>query len=293
MTGSRNSSGRTSRPARPTPRVAGARSRGRRFGDAVTVDDRAVDSTAPQTGTEAAGGHATDPADSAVTGAGDSGVETQPARRPRPSPRPRPRRVTEPATTATEVPAAVRPSRTRRAAVAARTTATSAAGLRRLAGRWWLVALLAVGVVLAAIITGYLFVDWRHASARAEARREVPSLAKTYAAKILSYDYRHIRQDADTASAVTVGDYRRQYRQSMDQLIIPQATGLKAVVRAEVLNAGVTEVSDDGRQAVVVVFANQTVTNTRIQGPRVDQVRVRLTMVRDDGSWRVSKVDSL
>lgn len=158
---------------------------------------------------------------------------------------------------------------------------------------WWLVATAAVVVVALAVVTTLLMVDWHRAQARANAVAEVPSLAKTYAAKILSYDYRHIRADAAAASGVTTGDYRGQYRQSMDQLIIPQAKQVHAVVQAEVIDAGVTSVSDDGHQAVVLVYANQTVTNTRIKGSRVDQVRVRLTMVRAGHGWRVSKVDSL
>ena len=156
-----------------------------------------------------------------------------------------------------------------------------------------LVTVLAVLVVALAAATTSLTLGWLRAQARADALARVPSLAKTDAAKILSYDYRHIQADADAATGVITGAYRDQYRQSMDQLIIPQAQQVHAVVRAEVVNAGVSSVSADGDQAVVLVYANQTVTNTRVSGSRVDQVRVRLTMVRVGDGWRVSKVDSL
>lgn len=203
---------------------------------------------------------------------------------PNPTATPKPAPVPDPAPTPTSgsVPAQSAPEPT--------PTPGSAPRPRR---GWWLVATAAVVVVALAVVTTLLMVDWRRAQARANAVAEVPSLAKTYAAKILSYDYRHIRADAAAASGVTTGDYRGQYRQSMDQLIIPQATQVHAVVQAEVIDAGVTSVSDDGHQAVVLVYANQTVTNTRIKGSRVDQVRVRLTMVRAGHGWRVSKVDSL
>jgi hypothetical protein len=35
------------------------------------------------------------------------------------------------------------------------------------------------------------------------------------------------------------------------------------------------------------------VTNDNVKGSRVDQVRVRLTLVRHGDTWRVSKVDPL
>ena len=152
---------------------------------------------------------------------------------------------------------------------------------------------LTVLVVALAVATAVLVLGWLRAQARADAMARVPALARTDAARILSYDYRHIQADADAATRVITGGYRDQYRQSMDQLIIPQAQQVHAVVQAEVLNAGVSSVSDDGRQVVVLVYANQTVTNTRITGSRVDQVRVRLTMVRVGDGWKVSRVDSL
>ncbi|HEX5496829.1 MAG TPA: hypothetical protein VFX70_19880 [Mycobacteriales bacterium] len=165
---------------------------------------------------------------------------------------------------------------------------------RRRPGRaWWPVAVAGVVVVTLGVVSTLLTLRWQRAEARADAVAEAPSQAKSDAARILSYDYRHIRADADAAAEVTTGDYRSQYRQSMNQLIIPQAQQVHAVVQAEVINAGVARVSDDGHQVVMLVYANQTVTNTRIKGSRVDQVRVRLTMVRVGGDWRVSKVDSI
>lgn len=302
MARSRIPARRDRRPVRP-PRVAGVRARPARPepGAEPTADTLGV-ADASET---ARATKKTDVTDAAVrtreqetTGrarrvVGRDGEQPADRDQPRPRPRPYPRPVDEDADSAdadlrcageSEPPAA-----TPRAGDGAATRPAHGA-IPRI---WWAVTGLAVIAVVMAVFTTILLLRWQRAEARAQARAEVPSLAKTYAAKILSYDYRHIRQDADAAARVTTGDYGRQYRQTMDQLIVPQAQQVHAVVQAEVLNAGVSSVSEDGRQAVVLVYANQTVTNDRLKGARVDQVRVRLTLVKSGGTWRVSKVDPL
>jgi Mce-associated membrane protein len=157
-------------------------------------------------------------------------------------------------------------------------------------------AALAVLAVLAVALAGLattLGLDYHRARVRAATEAAVLAPAKTAAARLLSYDYRHIDQDAAQASAVLTGVFKGQYEAVMRQQIVPQAPKQRAVVQAEVLAAGVTTVSPDGAQAVVLVFANQTVSNTSSPQPRVDQVRVRLTLDRVDGVWLVSKVDAL
>jgi Mce-associated membrane protein len=154
-------------------------------------------------------------------------------------------------------------------------------------------AALAVVTVGLAVLTASLAVGYQRGRARAAAEAGVLAPAKTAAARILSYDYRHIEQDAAQTSAVLTGVFRGQYEAVMRQQIVPQAPKQRAVVQAEVLAAGVTAVSPDGTQAVVLIFANQTVSNTSASQPRVDQVRVRLTLDRVGASWLVSKVDAL
>jgi Mce-associated membrane protein len=46
-------------------------------------------------------------------------------------------------------------------------------------------------------------------------------------------------------------------------------------------------------KVVVLLFVNQTTTSTRLDAPRTDLNRVRLTMTRVGGGWKVSKVAAL
>lgn len=188
----------------------------------------------------------------------------------------------------------LRPSRSSRAG-RSRAAASGGGTAGRSTRRWWVTAGALVLVIVAMIvIVTLLLLQYGSAQARDQARDKVPSVAKEHAAKILSYDYRHIEDDAKAAAEVTTGEFRAEYRKSMDELVIPQAPKLKAVVQAEVLSAGLSSVNDAGDQAVVIVYANQTVTNTQIEGgSRVDQVRIRITLDKHGDAWLVSKVDRL
>ncbi len=69
------------------------------------------------------------------------------------------------------------------------------------------------------------------------------------------------------------------------------ATQYDAVVDAQVVEAAV--VSADPGRVVTVVFVNQTTTSTRVEGPKIDQSRVRMTLREVDGEWLVERVDAL
>lgn len=117
--------------------------------------------------------------------------------------------------------------------------------------------------------------------------------AKQAAAQYVSYDYRHIQQDKAATASVLTGLFKDQYTQSMDQTIIPVALQVQAVVVGQTLTAGVSSINDAATQGVVIAFVNETVTNTRIHGPRVDLVRLRLTLDKVGDNWLISKVESM
>ena len=74
-------------------------------------------------------------------------------------------------------------------------------------------------------------------------------------------------------------------------MVRPTATEVRAVVKADVAASSV--VRADQNRVVVLLFVNQTTTSTRLDAPKVDLNRVRLTMDRVDGRWLVSKVVAL
>jgi len=151
--------------------------------------------------------------------------------------------------------------------------------------------MLVVAVVLAALTLGWLG-SYRDAQARAEAwQRALPS-AKDKVARLFSYDYRHIQDDRNNVAGLLTGQFRTDYLASMDKLVIPQAPAKKFVLVSTTQSAGVSSVTGDGRQAVVIVFLNQSITNTDVRS-RTDLLRLRVTMTDVDGTWLISEVKSV
>lgn len=81
--------------------------------------------------------------------------------------------------------------------------------------------------------------------------------------------------------------FAAQYKQVSDQLsgIIGQYQGVSV---GTVLDAGVAG-GDDSR-VDVVLFIDQKITNTRTKDPRTDRSLMRMSLIAQDGTW---KIDSL
>ena len=156
-----------------------------------------------------------------------------------------------------------------------------------------LLAPLALGllVVLLLVAGAFLLREVRENDQVETARREALAAARSHAVKLLSYDYRTLEKDFAAATAVTTGRFRSQYEETTTEAVGPSAAEYKVVVEADVRTLGVADASPD--RVVVVAFINQTTTSTRVEGPKLDQNRVRLTLVEVDGRWLVSDVDAL
>ncbi|MFZ5850806.1 MAG: hypothetical protein ACOYY2_05365 [Actinomycetota bacterium] len=155
----------------------------------------------------------------------------------------------------------------------------------------WLVwTLLALTVVLsgAAGFAGYQVWQERRVDG---ARTAALAAARTAAPVVLSYDYRWLDQDFAAARNLLTGAFRDQYDKTTADVVRPTATQYQAVVKAQVVEASVVAASRD--RVVTLLFVNQTTTSTRLQGPRLDISRVRLTLVRSGDRWLVSAIDAL
>jgi Mce-associated membrane protein len=123
------------------------------------------------------------------------------------------------------------------------------------------------------------------------ARDQAMAAAHDHAQAILSYDYRHLDADFAAARATLTGGFARDYKVTTTTLVRPGAEQYHVVVKAEVAAQSVVSATAD--QVVVLLFVNQTTTSTRLDGPKVDLNRVRLTLVKRGGDWLVNKVVAL
>jgi Mce-associated membrane protein len=65
----------------------------------------------------------------------------------------------------------------------------------------------------------------------------------------------------------------------------------KATAHGVVVDSAIQSESTD--RVVVLLFIDQTVTNTAAPDPRIDRSRIKMTMEKVDGRWRASKVQLL
>ena len=115
--------------------------------------------------------------------------------------------------------------------------------------------------------------------------------ARTSAATILSYDYRHLDANFAAATALTTGQLRTDYQATTSKAVAQLAAQTHAVVSAKVVAGGV--VSSTATTATVLLFVDQTTTSNRLSAPTTDQNRVQLTMRKVGSHWLVSGLKAL
>jgi hypothetical protein len=109
--------------------------------------------------------------------------------------------------------------------------------------------------------------------------------ARGYAVQFATYKYDDLAAAFSATESHSVDPFLSQYRSETGQL---QATLVKAKAssKASIVSAGLASISATG--AVVDVFLNQTITNSK--GTHTDAQRVEMTLVRRGGAWLISKV---
>jgi Mce-associated membrane protein len=180
---------------------------------------------------------------------------------------------------------------------------TASGGGRRGGMLGWLLVAAGVIVVGLAVALALVAVDLGHRNDQlSTARRDATSLsqlqslrdsalssAEKYAVDFGSYDYSKLDHDFQLVSSHLTKSFADKYAQISQQLksVIVKYKGKST---ATVQGAGVTSVT--GKQAVVVLFLDQTVSTTQSDKPRVDRNRLTMTLQRQaDGTWLISDLE--
>lgn len=155
-----------------------------------------------------------------------------------------------------------------------------------------LLLLVAGAVVVVLVLTAAVLTLRARGEDRTErARTEAVAAAESRAVDLLSYDHRHLDRDFTRARRGLTGRFAADYRRTTESVVRPTAEQVKAVVTAEVVSSSVVRAAQN--RVVVLLFVNQTTTSTRVEGPQVDLNRVRMTLLRVGGDWRISAVTAL
>jgi Mce-associated membrane protein len=147
------------------------------------------------------------------------------------------------------------------------------------------VALVSLGLALASLLLG------DPAAERADrARDSALQAARERTTTLTSYDHRRLDEDFAAVLETATGDFRAEYEKTTAQL---KQTFVQQ--RAEVVAAGLEEadVDGDGADTAVAVVAVDQVIRTAGQPARTERNRLRMELVRPDGTWLVQRVERL
>ena len=149
---------------------------------------------------------------------------------------------------------------------------------------------LAVAVPLVALLGATGFLGWTVWNQHQidQAREQAQRTAVSYAQVLTSIDSNKVDENFQQVLDGATGEFKDLYSQSsveLRQLLIEN----KATARGVVVDSAVQSVSKD--RAVVLLFVDQSVANTKLPDPRIDRSRMKMTLEKVDGSWRASKVE--
>lgn len=141
--------------------------------------------------------------------------------------------------------------------------------------------------VLALALSGILGWKLHEANAVDDASAAALDAARRYAVVLTSVSSDDLDANFDAVLDGATGEFKDMYAQSSEQLrqllVDNQATAEGVVIEAGVKSATPSKVE-------VLLFVDQTVTNTVSPEPRLDRSRVVMTMELVDGRWLASDV---
>lgn len=150
-----------------------------------------------------------------------------------------------------------------------------------------------IGVVVAAFVAlaaGAGFLGWKlwQNDRVAQAGQQARDAAVTYAQVLTSIDSDKVDENFNQVLAGATGEFKDMYSQSsvqLRQLLIDN----KASAHGAVVESAVQSAAED--RVVVLLFVDQSVSNTSVPDPRIDRSRIKMTMEKVDGQWRAAKVE--
>lgn len=144
--------------------------------------------------------------------------------------------------------------------------------------------------VFVAALASSGFIGWQLWQERQvdQAGEQAQQAAVAYAQILTSIDSSKVDENFAQVLDGSTGEFKDMYSQSsvqLRQLLIDN----KATAHGVVVDSAVQSASKD--KVVVLLFVDQSVSNTSVPDPRVDRSRLKMTMENVDGYWRASKVE--
>lgn len=146
----------------------------------------------------------------------------------------------------------------------------------------WAVAVLAL---LAAVVFG---VQWQSLAAEAEAREEAREAAEIMAAQVTTFEGATIDEFVEQLRGLATGEYAAQVTELFNAEFREALRENEVQSVGEVARSFVQDL--DGDEAEVFVLVRQTSLNAALEAPVEDELRMDLTLEREDGRWLIADV---
>lgn len=150
------------------------------------------------------------------------------------------------------------------------------------------VIVLAVALLVSLVALALVATDAKRERDRVDAASAAQQAARTAVVAMTSYDYATVESDFGWVDDAGTTRFRKQYAE-VSAPIKKLVVQLKAHAVGKVVDSAVRLTDDD--HATVLLFVDQTLTNPGEKQPGVDQPRVTMKMVRQDGRWLVDQVE--
>ena len=169
-------------------------------------------------------------------------------------------------------------------------------GIRELLGRWlarWRPILLTVLLIAAMGWAADLFYsDYRPDQQTDKvAAGEVIRAASDGAVALLSYSPDSLSRDIDNAKSRLTGDFQASFKRLTEQVVAPAAQRGQVTTTVRVIRAAVAELHPNS--AVVLLFISLKATSRERPEPVTTTSSVRVNVVKVNGVWLISKVDTV
>lgn len=154
--------------------------------------------------------------------------------------------------------------------------------------KWVLVGIVVAVFVAVLALSGFLGWTVLQNQQVAQAGKQAQDAAVSYAQILTSIDSDKVDENFNQVLAGATGEFKDMYSQSsmqLRQLLIDN----KASAHGVVMESAVQSATKD--KVVVLLFVDQSVSNSTVPDPRIDRSRIKMTMDKVDGQWRASKVE--
>ncbi|WP_051026888.1 hypothetical protein [Nocardia higoensis] len=142
-----------------------------------------------------------------------------------------------------------------------------------------------------AATAGWTVVTLTNETAVTQAGQEALETARRTIPALLTYDHTTVEEQLPAHYDALTGDFRDEFRTLAEEQIIPTAKDRHTVTTAQIVESGLVLATPE--HVTVLMFVNQTTTNSESPDPRLDGSRIRVHLINEPAGWQISGIEPI